>query len=57
MMTKVVGLLHKLLVPSLSIEVGLNDFFQVCKTRGKGRQREKAQEFADMLDEVRHTKR
>ena len=56
-MTKVVGLLHESPVSSLSVEVDLSDFFQVCKTRGKGRQGEKAQEFTDMLDEVRPTER
>ena len=40
-----------------SMEADLADFFQACKTGDKGDQREKAQEFADMLDEVRHIQR
>ena len=56
-MTEVVGLLRELLVLSLSIEADLSDFFQVCKTLSKEDQAEKAQEFADRLDEVRHTEK
>ena len=56
-MTEVVGLLHESLVSSLSIEADLSDFFQACKIRDKDGQETKAQEFADRLDEVRHTKR
>jgi len=56
-MTEVIGLLQEVLVSSLSIEASLRDFLQVCKTRGKDGQGEKAQEFADRLDEVRHTER
>jgi len=52
-MTEVVGLIRELLVASLSIEADLNDFFQACKTWGRDDQGEKAQEFADRLDEVR----
>ena len=52
-MTEVVGLLRKLLA-SLSIEADLSDFFQAYKTQNKDDQGEKAQEFADRLDEVRH---
>ena len=56
-MTEVVRLLRKVLVSSFSIEDDLNDFFQVRRTWGRVDQREKAQEFADMLDKVRHTER
>jgi len=51
-MTEVVGLIRELLVASLSIEADLSDFFQACKTWGRDDQGEKAQEFADRLDEV-----
>ena len=54
-MTEVVRLLREVLVSSFSIEDDLNDFFQVRRTWGRVDQREKAQEFADMLDKVRHT--
>ena len=53
-MTEVVRLLRELLVSSLSIEADLRDFFQVYKSWGRDNQGEKAQEFADRLDEVRH---
>ena len=48
---------RKPLVPSLSIEADLSDFFRMYKTWAKDDQREKAQGFADMLDEVRRTER
>ena len=54
-MTEVVGLLSKMMVSSFSMEADFRDFFEVCKSRGRDGQREKAQEFADELDEVRHT--
>ena len=54
-MTEVVGLLRKMVISSLSMEADLLDFFEVCKAQGRGGRREKAQEFADELDEVRHT--
>ena len=57
LMTEVVGLLRKLLVSSLFVEEDLSNFFQVRRTWGKVDQGEKAQEFADRLDEVRHTDR
>ena len=57
MMTEVVELLHELPVLPRSIEVDPRDFLQVCKTLAKEDQGEKAQEFADRLDEVRHTER
>ena len=53
-MTEVVGLLRELLMPSLSLEADLLDFFKACMTWGGG-DPEKAQKFADELDEVRHT--
>ena len=56
-MTEVVGLLREMLMASLSMEADLRDFFEVCKTRGRDGQGEKAQKFADELDEVRHTER
>ena len=56
-MPEVVVLLRELLMPSHSIKADLGDFFRVCRTQGKDGQGEKAQEFADMLDEVRHTER
>ena len=55
-MKDVVGLLREMVVSSLSMEADLRNFFKVCKTQGRDGQREKAQEFADELDEVRHTK-
>ena len=55
--TEVIGLLHDLLASSLSMETDLHDFFNVCMTQGRDDQGEKAQEFADELDEVRHTER
>ena len=56
-MAEVVELLRELLVQSHSIEADPPDFLQLCKTLAKEDQREKAQEFADRLDEVRHTER
>ena len=57
MMVEVVGLLRELVVSSPPIETDLYDFFQACEIRGKDDQAKKAQEFADGLDEVRHTGR
>lgn len=54
-MTEVLELLCEMVVSSLSMEAGLRDFFEVCKTQGKDGRGEKAQGFADELDEVRHT--
>ena len=54
-MTEVIGLLRKMVISSLSMEADLLDFFEVCKARGRDGRQEKAQEFADELDEVRHT--
>ena len=72
-MTEVVGLLRELLMPPprellmppprempmppLFVEADLCDFLEVCKTRGRDGQEVKAREFADKLDEVRHTER
>ena len=56
-MAEVVELLRGLLVLPRSIEEDPRDFFQVCKTFCKEDQGEKAQEFADRLDEVRNTER
>ena len=56
-MTEVVRFLRKLLMVPLSMEADLRDFFEVCKTQGRDGQGEKAQEFADELDEVRHAER
>ena len=56
-MTEVVGLLGELLMSSLFMEADLRDFLEVCKTRGRDGQGEKARRFADKLDEVRHTQR
>ena len=53
-MTEVVGLLRELLMSSFSMETNLRNFLEVCKTRGVDGQGEKAQKFADKLDEVRH---
>ena len=52
---EVVGLLRKMLASSLSMEADLSDFFEVCKAQGRGNREEKAQQFADELDEVCHT--
>ena len=54
-MTEVIGLLRELLMPPLSVEADLCDFLEVCKSRGRDGQGEKARKFADKLDEVRHT--
>ena len=54
-MMAVVGLLCEMVVSSLSMEAALRDFFKVCKTQGRDGRGEKAQEFADELDEVRYT--
>ena len=54
MTTEVVELLRELLVSSHSAEADLSDFFQVYDTWDKEDQGERAQEFADRLDEVRH---
>ena len=56
-MTEVAGLLRELLASSLSVEVGLSAFFHVCNTWDKDDQRKKAWEFADRLDQVRHTEK
>lgn len=56
-MTEVIGLLHDLLAFSLSIEAGLSDFFHACGTWDEDSQRQRAQEFGDRLDEVRHAER
>ena len=56
-MSEVVGLLRELLMSSISREADLRDFLEICKTRGRDGQGEKAQEFADELDMVRHTER
>ena len=55
-MSEVVELLRELLVSSLSIEADLRDFFQEYRTWDKEDREKKAQEFADRLDEVCHTK-
>ena len=55
--TEVTGFLRELSVSAMSMEANLLDFFEVCKTSGRDGQREKAQEFVDELDEVRHVER
>ena len=52
-----IGLLRELLASSLSIEADLCDLFEVCKTQGRDGQGEKAREFAEEFDEVRHAER
>ena len=52
-MTEVVKLLRKMLRLSLSMEGDLDEFFEACKSQGRDGQGERAQEFADDLDEVR----
>ena len=52
---EVIELLRELMMSSLSMEADLRDFFEVCKTRGRDGQGEKARQFADELDEVRRT--
>ena len=54
-MAEVIELLRELFALSLSIEAELNDFVQVYKTLDRDAQGKRAQEFADRLDEVRHT--
>ena len=39
---------------SLSMEAALYDFFEAYKSQGRDGQAERAQEFANELDEVRH---
>ena len=56
-MTEVIGLMRELLVSSLSIEADLRDFFRACGTLGGNDRGEKAQVFADRLDEVCSTER
>ena len=55
--TEVAGFLRKLSVSPASMEADLCDFFEVCKTQCRDGQGEKAQGFADELDEVRHAER
>ena len=55
--TEVVELLRELPVPFHFTEEDLNDPLQVYKTLAKEYQGKRAQEFADRLDEVRHTER
>ena len=57
MMAEVVGLLRELVASSPPIETDLYDLFQTYEIQGKNDQAEKAQEFADGLDEVRRTGR
>ena len=57
MMSEVVGVLHGSFVSSRSIEADLCDFFKLNRTLDGDGQEEKALEFADSLDEVRHTER
>lgn len=54
-MAEVVEVLDELLASSLSIEADLNNFFHVRQALGKDEQVQKAQEFADRFDHVRHT--
>ena len=54
--TEVAGLLRELSLSPLSMEADLLNFFQVCKTQSRDH-RERAQEFANELDEVRHAER
>ena len=54
--TEVVGFLRELSV-SPPMEADLHNFFEVYKTRGKDGQGEKAQEFSNKLDKVRHTEK
>ena len=56
-MTEVVGLLREFPGTSLSVEADPRDSLEVRKTRGKDSQGGKAREFADELDEVRHTEK
>ena len=39
------------------MEAALYDFFEAYKSQGRDGRREKAQEFANELDEVRHVER
>ena len=54
-MTEMVRLLRELRMTSLFVEADLRDFLEVCESRGRDGQGEKARKFADKLDEVRHT--
>ena len=56
-MTEVIGLLRELPMSSLSMEADLRDVFEMCMTRSKNGQGEKAQELADEFDELRHTEK
>ena len=42
---------------SPSMEADLRDFFEACKTRGRDGQGEKAREFSNELDKVRHAEK
>ena len=50
--TEVVGLLREVLACSFSMKSDLRDFFEACKTQGRGGRGEKARAFVDELDEV-----
>ena len=53
-MMEVVELLDELLASSLSIEADLDNFFHTRQALGKDEQVQKAQQFADRFDNVRH---
>ena len=54
---EVVGFLRKLSESPPSMEADLRDFFEVCKTQGRDGQGEKAREFSNELDKVRHVEK
>ena len=56
-MTEVAGFLRELSLSPFFMEAGLRDFFETCKIQGRDGRGEKAREFVDELDEVRHAER
>ena len=55
--TEVAAFLREWSASSFFMETSLRYFFEVCKTQGKDGRREKAQEFVDEFDKVRHAER
>ena len=55
--SEVAGFLRELSLSPFFMEADLRDFFEICKTRGRDGQGEKARKFVDELDEVRHVER
>ena len=54
---EVAGFLRNPSAPPRSMEADLREFFEVCKTRGRDGQGEKALEFSKDLDKVHHAEK